>query len=108
MIWRIRDRVVFDRFRRDGRRARVGSLWMTVIADPQAVPPRVAYAVGRSVGSAPVRNRVRRRLRSLVRARAHELTPGWYLIGADALQNLVLHIHHKVGSLNIKKIRTVT
>ena len=84
MIWRIRDRVVFDRFRRDGRRARVGSLWMTVITDPQAVPPRVAYAVGRSVGSAPMRNRVRRRLRSLVRARAHELAPGWYLIGADA------------------------
>ena len=55
---------------------------MSVIADPAAVPPRVAFAVGRSVGSAPVRNRVRRRLRAL--ARAHELAPGWYLIGASA------------------------
>ena len=36
VIWRIRDRAVFARFRRDGRRARVGSLWMSVIADPAA------------------------------------------------------------------------
>jgi ribonuclease P protein component len=84
VIWRIRDRAVFARFRRDGRRARVGSLWMSVIADPAAAPPRVGFAVGRSVGSAPVRNRVRRRLRALARTHADDLTPGWYLLGADA------------------------
>ena len=84
MIWRIRDRAVFGRFRRDGRRARVGPLWMAVIADPAAVPPRMAFSIGRSVGSAPVRNRIRRRLRAIARARAAELTPGWYLVGAAA------------------------
>ena len=83
MIWRIRDRAVFARFRRDGRRARVGSLWMSVIADPAAVPPRVGFAVGRSAGSAPVRNRIRRRLRALASAHAETLMPGWYLVGAD-------------------------
>jgi ribonuclease P protein component len=83
VIWRIRDRAVFARFRRDGRRARVGSLWMSVIADPAAVPPRVGFAVGRSVGSAPVRNRIRRRLRALASTHAEALTPGWYLVGAD-------------------------
>jgi ribonuclease P protein component len=57
---------------------------MSVIADPLATPPRVAFAVGRSVGSAPLRNRVRRRLRALARAHAADLAPGWYLIGADA------------------------
>jgi ribonuclease P protein component len=57
---------------------------MSVIADPLATPPRVAFAVGRSVGSAPLRNRVRRRLRALARAHADELAPGWYLVGADA------------------------
>ena len=31
-----------------------------------------------------MRNRVRRRLRALARLHAHELAPGWYLIGADA------------------------
>ena len=84
MIWRIRDRAVFGRFRRDGRRARVGPLWMSVIADPAAVPPRMAFSIGRSVGSAPVRNRIRRRLRAIARARADQLAPGWYLVGADA------------------------
>jgi ribonuclease P protein component len=84
VIWRIRDRAVFARFRRDGRRARVGSLWMSVIADPAATPPRVGFAVGRSVGSAPVRNRIRRRLRALARVHADVLAPGWYLVGADA------------------------
>jgi ribonuclease P protein component len=83
VIWRIRDRAVFARFRRDGRRARVGSLWMSVIADPAAVPPRVGFAVGRSSGSAPVRNRIRRRLRALASTHAGALTPGWYLVGAD-------------------------
>jgi ribonuclease P protein component len=83
VIWRIRDRAVFARFRRDGRRARVGSLWMSVIADPAAVPPRVGFAVGRSAGSAPARNRIRRRLRVLARAHAESLKPGWYLVGAE-------------------------
>ena len=57
---------------------------MTVIVDPSAVPPRVAYAVGRSAGNAVDRNRVRRRLRALVHAHAAELVPGWYLVGAEA------------------------
>jgi ribonuclease P protein component len=75
---------VFDRFRTEGRRVRGGALWCTWIADDAAVPPRVAYAIGRSVGSAVVRNRLRRRLRALAHewARAGELRPGWYLVGA--------------------------
>jgi ribonuclease P protein component len=83
VIWRIRDRATFARFRRDGRRFRIGPVWMTVIPAPTAVPPRVAYAVGRSAGNAVDRNRVRRRLRALVHAHAAELVPGWYLVGAD-------------------------
>lgn len=41
---------------------------------------RVAYAIGRAVGSAVVRNRIRRRLRSIVAARVDDLEPGAYLI----------------------------
>jgi len=75
---------VFDRFRTEGRRVRGGALWCSWIADGGAVPPRVAYAIGRTVGSAVVRNRLRRRLRALVHehARAGRLGPGWYLVGA--------------------------
>jgi ribonuclease P protein component len=47
-------------------------------------PPSVAYAVSRPVGTAVVRNRVRRRLRALVAEAAAEdaLAPGDYLIAA--------------------------
>lgn len=95
--WRIRDRTTFAELRRHGRRARSGSLTLTWLpgeslpgeslpgeALPGAAsqPPRVAYAVGRSVGPAVVRNRVRRRLRAAVAEVAPALPPGAYLVGA--------------------------
>lgn len=53
------------------------------VAGEDVTPPRVAYAIGKRVGPAVTRNRVRRRLRaSVVRHRA-ALQPGAvYLIGA--------------------------
>ena len=47
---------------------------------------RVAYAIGRRVGPAVARNRLRRRLRAAVREiqRDEGLAPGAYLIGARA------------------------
>ena len=82
---------MFDRFRTDGRRVRGGALWCAWIPDAAAVPPRMAYAIGRSVGSAVVRNRLRRRLRALALdwARAGELRPGWYLVGATPAASAV-------------------
>jgi ribonuclease P protein component len=84
LIWSIRDRAVFDRFRTDGRRFHHGALWCSWIADDAARPPRVAYAVGRGVGGAVVRNRVRRQLRHALadEQRGAGLPAGWYLIGA--------------------------
>jgi ribonuclease P protein component len=84
LIWSIRDRAVFDRFRTEGRRFRHGPLWCSWIDDDAARPPRVAYALGRGVGGAVVRNRVRRQLRHALadEARTAGLPPGWCLIGA--------------------------
>lgn len=47
--------------------------------------PRVAFAISRSVGGAVVRNRLRRRLRELLRSLDREtpLTPGRYLFIAS-------------------------
>jgi len=42
----------------------------------------VAYAVGRAVGNAVQRNRVRRRLREAVRSLDERLASGAYLFGA--------------------------
>jgi ribonuclease P protein component len=41
----------------------------------------VAYAVGRHVGGAVVRNRCRRRLRAIAAEASTDLAPGAYLIG---------------------------
>jgi ribonuclease P protein component len=84
LIWRIRERDVFARLSHDGRRARAGVLWCSYLHDPSASPPRVAFAVGRAIGSSVVRNRVRRRLRAALSGTqpAGQLPPGWYLIGA--------------------------
>lgn len=46
-------------------------------------PPRVAYALGKRVGDAPTRNRLRRRLRAVVSELEPELVLGSaYLIAA--------------------------
>jgi ribonuclease P protein component len=54
-------------------------------------PPRVAYTIGRRVGPAVVRNRVRRRLRMLIREAAPLLRPGAYLIGVGPEAALLSH-----------------
>lgn len=81
MIWRIRERSAFTRLANEGRRARAGVLWCIYIPDPVAIPPRVAWALGRAIGPAVVRNRLRRRLRALLNEA--RLPPGLYLIGAQ-------------------------
>ena len=83
MIWRIRERSAFTRLANDGRRTRAGVLWCTYIPDPAATPPRVAYALGRAIGPAVARNRLRRRLRAMLST--IELPPGLYLIGAQPI-----------------------
>ena len=81
LIWRVRDRDAF-RALAHGRRLRSGCLAVTRVPTA-AGPPRVAYAVGRRVGNAVVRNRVRRRLRAATSAAAATLDPGWaYLLSA--------------------------
>ncbi|MGH9289385.1 MAG: ribonuclease P protein component [Acidimicrobiales bacterium] len=89
MIGRISDRATFDALRREGRRARRDPV--TVVFLSEAVRDggaategaRVAYSIGRRVGTAVVRNRVRRRLRAAMREVDRErggLSPGAYLV----------------------------
>jgi ribonuclease P protein component len=82
VLGRIRERAVFERFREEGRRVRHGSVWVSFIPEPEG-PPRVAFALGRTLGTAPMRNRARRRLRAALAARQSELPGGWYLVGAS-------------------------
>jgi ribonuclease P protein component len=81
-VWRVRRAGTFAELRRSGRRVRSGPLTVTWLPGPSDEPPKLAFAIGRPVGTAVVRNRLRRRLRSLFAERALELPPGTYLIGA--------------------------
>jgi ribonuclease P protein component len=85
LIWRIRERRAFARLTAEGQRARAGDLWCTYVLDPpgSTTPPRVAFALGRALGPAVVRNRVRRQLRAMLQAAssAGDLPPGEFLIG---------------------------
>jgi ribonuclease P protein component len=82
LIGRIRDREAFVRLRRDGARVRIDPLWCSYVPDSSLVPPRVAFAIGRATGSAVERNRLRRRLRAVLRD--CDVPPGLYLFGARA------------------------
>lgn len=107
MIWRIQDQATFRALQAHGIRGRHGSIWITFLPDPapgdpeEAVtipsdsrspilvpgplPPRLAFAIGRHVGHAVERNRLRRRLRAIFADLAREdpgpLQPGAYLVG---------------------------
>ena len=82
LIWRLRDRATFAALRRSGCRVTQGAITVTWLPGNPTEPPRVAYAVGRAVGPAVVRNRIRRRLRAIAGESGSVLRPGAYLIRA--------------------------
>lgn len=80
---RVRDRETFAALARAPSR-RVGPLRVRSTVTGAGGPPRVAYAIGRDVGTAVDRNRARRRLRAAVTTVRSGLRPGRaYLISAD-------------------------
>ena len=74
----------FKRTMRSGRRAGgatlSGHLLLTAGAVPEDTKPKVGLVVSRAVGSAVVRNRVKRRLRELMRGRVAALPGGSLLV----------------------------
>ena len=82
LIWRVRDRATFAALRRSRCRVTRGPITVSWLPGKPTEPPRVVYAVGRAVGPAVVRNRVRRRLRAITGESCSLLRPGAYLIRA--------------------------
>lgn len=100
LIGRVGDRATFEALRRDGRRAGRGP--MTVVYLPGTGEVRVAYAIGRKVGPAVVRNRLRRRLRAAVRDLDRStggLATGAYLVSLRpaAAQLSYQELHRDLG-----------
>jgi ribonuclease P protein component len=84
LTWRLRGGNRLRAVRQRGCTASAGPIQVRFLRRVTDEPPTVAYAVGRSVGSAVVRNRVRRRLRAIVATVATDgtLGAGDYLIAA--------------------------
>ena len=55
-----------------------------MLTDSTLSVPLVGYALGRSFGSAVRRNRLRRQIRELVKARESLIAPGVYVFGASS------------------------
>jgi ribonuclease P protein component len=84
---RLRRRVEFSDTVRGGRRGSRGSVVVHLVLPAEPVraelperPARAGFVVSRAVGGAVVRNKVRRRLRHLVRDRLGELPVGTDLV----------------------------
>ena len=81
---RLRSRRSFEAVRRGGSRGRAGPLTVSYLASPSSDRPQVAYAIGRQVGVAVDRNRLRRRLRAIVAEQAASLPAGAYVVRASS------------------------
>jgi len=77
---RIRRRDEFSAAIRGGSRTGRTLLTGHLLIEPGTAPPRVGFVVSRAVGGAVVRNKVRRRLRELVRSRLNSLPAGSLLV----------------------------
>ncbi len=82
LIRPVTDRATFASFRCSPRRVRRGPVAVTFVPEDGGEPVRVAYAVGRRVGGAVQRNRLRRRLRAVVSELGDQLHAGAYLVSA--------------------------
>ena len=105
LTWRTRGRSAFEGLRRAST-VRSGPFTLSWLPAVPGQPPALAFAIGKRVGNAVVRNRLRRRLREAAR-RLVTLPPGTYLIRARpeavalSFQEISSHLARAASSLPI-------
>ncbi|MGO9028376.1 MAG: ribonuclease P protein component [Acidimicrobiales bacterium] len=80
---RIRSRSTFERLRSSGKRGTSGPVRVKFVKEPSWSRAQFAYALGKNLGGAVVRNRLRRRLRAVVAELGPGLPPGAYLVSTS-------------------------
>jgi ribonuclease P protein component len=81
-VERIRSQRTFDLFRTSGTSGAAGPLRVKFVQQNTWSRAEIAYALGKKLGGAVVRNRLRRRLRAIVSTGEVGLSPGAYLVSA--------------------------
>jgi ribonuclease P protein component len=76
----VRSRHTFEDLRRTRIRGRSGPLTVAFVPQITWSQCEVAFAINRKLGNAVTRNRLRRRLRSILTERVVDLPPGAYLV----------------------------
>ncbi|MGH9129214.1 MAG: ribonuclease P protein component [Acidimicrobiales bacterium] len=105
-VGRISDRTTFDALRRCSQRSRSGPITVSWVEGGSSPWPRVAYAIGRRVGGAVVRNQIRRRLRGIFAEAAPTLPAGSYLVsvtpqaGRSSFVDLRTYVYQAVEALS--------
>src|SRR4030095_14778021 len=77
---RLAHRSEYERVKRDGITQRGKFLMLNVMPEENFGPWRAGFVTSGRLGGAVVRNRVRRRLREIVRRHQHELRQGVWLV----------------------------
>ena len=70
----------YERVKRDGFTQRGKLLMLNVVAVENSAPCRAGFIASRRIGGAVARNRVRRRLREIVRQHQRELREGFWIV----------------------------
>jgi ribonuclease P protein component len=69
----------FDRVYQTGKRFS-GSYFTVFVRSNALALNRFGFSIKKALGGAVVRNRIRRRLREMVRCRRQEISPGWDIV----------------------------
>jgi len=70
----------FARLRREGTSFHGKLIVLSVLKAEPDTEPRIGIITSRRVGGAVDRNRVRRRLREVIRALRPQIAPGWHIV----------------------------
>jgi ribonuclease P protein component len=70
----------FERVKQHGYAERGRLMTLSVLAIKNAGPCRAGFITTRAIGSATIRNRIRRRLREIVRRHQHDLREDFWIV----------------------------
>lgn len=93
---RLRKHADYQRVYAEGRKYRSASMsWFMAPQSKEATAPRVGLTVGKVLGKAHERNRIKRRLREVLRRHVDQLPPGC---------DMILHPHRSVLTMEFTKL----